>query len=106
MIPPKPRKPPRRPTDLYKLCARVPAKGKNATPHRNIFNSGSSAIFTTRAATYIAGASGDSGEYGTAIVTSVEIAYPFFVRNPNPPRDISMHATTSFPNASLRTHAK
>jgi hypothetical protein len=49
-IPPKPKKP-HPPTDLFQLCARVPATGKNATPHRNIFSSGNSAIFTTRAAT-------------------------------------------------------
>ena len=87
--PPKPKKPRRKPTDSLQECARVPATGKNATPHRNIFNSGNSGIFTT-----------------PATVTSAEIAYAFFVRNPNPPRDMSMHVTTSFPNVSLSTQAK
>jgi hypothetical protein len=49
MIPPKPKNPP--PTNLVQERTRVPASGKNATPHRNIFCSGISAIFTTRAGT-------------------------------------------------------
>jgi hypothetical protein len=37
--------------DVFQVCARAPATGKNATPHRNIFNSRNSVTFTTRAAT-------------------------------------------------------